>query len=329
MNDRLKVSVVVPIYNVEKYLKKCVDSLLEQTYKNIEIILVDDGATDSCPEICDYYKSIDSRIIAVHKQNGGLSDARNEGIKYMSGDYVAFVDSDDYVSPYYIETLVVNAEKYNADVSICNFERVYENDEPVNKRPNNDIVRQFNKHDSLTALFDDELKMQFTIACSKIIRSSIMKSVTFPKGRIYEDSATAHKIYNLIERTVYVDSQLYFYLLRGGSIKTSEKFLKTDMIDAIYDKLTFFKSYNDPILLRNSYYDYLTCLMGVYSRINSDTPESKTRKATILEQFKMTLSEMKDSGIKLGTKRKMRIVLFKASPWLYSKSSNMVRRVSH
>lgn len=120
------VSVVVPIYRVEKYLRKCVDSLLQQTYKNIEIILVDDGSPDACPEICDELKETDDRIVVIHKKNGGLSDARNAGIQIANGTYITFIDSDDYVGIHYIETLVKAIEDGKASVSICDYNNVYD-----------------------------------------------------------------------------------------------------------------------------------------------------------------------------------------------------------
>lgn len=115
----IKVSIIVPIYNVEKYLHQCVDSLLNQTLREIEVILVDDGSPDSCPRICDEYKKKDTRVKVVHKQNGGLSDARNAGMKLVEGEYVAFIDSDDYVDLYMFEKLYAAAKERNLDVCYC------------------------------------------------------------------------------------------------------------------------------------------------------------------------------------------------------------------
>ena len=321
------VSIIVPVYNVEKYLSKCLDSLIAQTYKNIEIIVVDDGATDSCPQICDDYKKKDSRIIVVHKENGGLSDARNEGLKYVSGDYISFVDSDDYVSPFYVEILINLAEERDADISICNYLRVFENEETQQTENLDYLVKEFNRDEALFALFNKDLKAQFTIACSKLYRVEVFKNIRFPKGRTYEDSATAHKVYNQSRKVVYADVSLYFYLLRQGSIKTSEQFKKFDIIDAIYDRVVFFQKYGNKELLKMSYYDYLTCLMGVYSRIQlQDNSLLCERKQWICSQVKETLEKMHEEGFRLGFLKKMRVDFFLVFPALYA---FLVKKIRH
>lgn len=125
-NNSCTISIVVPIYKVERYLEKCVDSIIDQDYRNLEIILVDDGSPDRCPQICDEYAQKDSRVKVIHKENGGLSDARNAGIKVATGEYIAFVDSDDYLTESHISTLLYTMKKYDADISACNYIKVYE-----------------------------------------------------------------------------------------------------------------------------------------------------------------------------------------------------------
>lgn len=120
-----KVSIIVAIYCVEEYLRKCVDSIIGQTYEDIEIILVDDGSPDRCPAICDEYKQIDTRIQVIHKRNGGLSDARNVGIRESSGEYIAFIDGDDYVAANFVEVLIDQATAHDADISVCAYYAVY------------------------------------------------------------------------------------------------------------------------------------------------------------------------------------------------------------
>ena len=122
-----KISVIVPVYNVERYLKRCIESIINQTYKDLEIILVDDGSTDSSGNICDEYKKIDKRISVIHKKNGGLSDARNEGLKVVTGTYIAFVDSDDFLDLDMYEYMQKNIEKENADIVICGTKIDYDN----------------------------------------------------------------------------------------------------------------------------------------------------------------------------------------------------------
>ena len=123
-----KVSIIVPIYKVEKYLNRCIDSILNQTYKNIEVILVDDGSPDRCGAICDNYSKIDKRIKVIHKKNEGLAEARNAGIKIATGEYISFVDSDDFINKNMYKVLYENAIKYDADISMCQFKYIYPDD---------------------------------------------------------------------------------------------------------------------------------------------------------------------------------------------------------
>lgn len=140
MNNPL-VSIIIPVYNVEKYIEKCIDSIINQTYKNLEIILVDDGSPDGCPEICDKYALQDSRIKAIHKKNGGLSDARNAGLDIMKGEWVIFIDSDDFVSPYHVENLYYLVKKFNTNIAITSFECFYnENKKFIYKKITNEKV---------------------------------------------------------------------------------------------------------------------------------------------------------------------------------------------
>lgn len=120
------ISIIVPVYKVEKYLKRCVDSILTQTYQNMEIILVDDGSPDNCGAICDRYKKTDNRVVVIHKRNGGLSDARNTAIPLAKGEYISFIDSDDWISSYYVEHLYEAVAKCDADIGISWFENIFE-----------------------------------------------------------------------------------------------------------------------------------------------------------------------------------------------------------
>ena len=155
MINNPKISVIVPVYNVEKYLPTCLDSIIAQSYKNLEIIVVDDGAKDSSGAICDEYAKKDVRIVSLHKQNGGLSDARNYGMQFMTGDYISFIDSDDYVHPDYISTLYNNLVENDADISICNFEKTNEVRKPKTNELTDDEIHVYNTIDSLEQVKKD------------------------------------------------------------------------------------------------------------------------------------------------------------------------------
>lgn len=213
----VKVSIVVPIYNVEKYIHKCIDSILNQTMKEIEIILVDDGTKDRCGEICDEYAKKDERIKVIHKKNGGLSDARNVGMQYVTSKYVLFIDSDDYIKEDMVEKLYENAEKNNADFAACGVYNVY----------TNSMTPQCNKQmefccDNITA-YGHILVGQILpgTICNKLIKSEIARDILFPVGKIYEDAFYTTKLMQRV-RYVYITTEpMYYYYHRQGSITTT------------------------------------------------------------------------------------------------------------
>lgn len=219
------ISVVVPIYNVEKYLKSCIDSIINQTYKNLEIILVDDGGTDKCPHICDEYENKDQRIKVIHKENGGLSDARNAGIKQAKGQYISFVDSDDDISPYMYNKLYKNIKQYNADISVCNYVFIYDGNKYNQGKTNQTI--SMTSEEALDMLYDTNKYGNF--AWNKLYKTTLFNDIKFPYGKKYEDIFVMHELYNKANKLVFLDEGLYNYYSRESSI------LGTESIDAIID----------------------------------------------------------------------------------------------
>lgn len=219
MNDNKIVTVVIPIYNVEKYLRKCVDSVIRQSYKQLEIILVDDGSTDASGKICDGYKNIDSRVIVIHKDNGGLSDARNVGIAAANGTYLVFVDSDDYIHHKTIEILLRTLLDNDADMSCCGYKDVFENNEYEDEIIDDYKIYAWDKVETLKKIL---LSQNITnSAWAKLYKKSLFENVRFPVGRIFEDQGTTYKIVDKIHKAVFVDAILWYYLIRGTSIQNS------------------------------------------------------------------------------------------------------------
>lgn len=221
------VSIIVPVFNVEDYLRECVDSLICQSYKNIEILLIDDGSTDSSGHICDDYQKRDERIKVFHKKNGGLSDARNYGIDRIAGSYITFVDSDDYLSEYAIEIMLGVALKCGADLVFTKNAVRFNDGEKA-------ILANNNLHDGTTIFSKNEIleysfyqKSNVTGAPGKLYASSIFQSgIRFPCGVYFEDLATTYKFIMLANRIAMVDSPLYAYRMRSNGIihqKFSEK----------------------------------------------------------------------------------------------------------
>lgn len=314
----IKVSVIIPVYNVEKYLARCLDSVLCQTFRNFEVLLVDDGSTDTSGNICDRYGEIDSRVRVFHKVNGGLSDARNYALGYIKGDYVAFIDSDDYVNEKYLEILVSNAINYKADVSICNYRRVGEVDANIHEDIDNSSISMYSREESLKQVLSGEYIMQFCIACGKVYDKRIFYDIRYPKGRKFEDVAVAHLCYNLVDNVVYTDSQLYYYFQREGSIKHSGKYKDTDVIKSAYDRLLFFENYNDGKYLKECKKQYMTSLMGTYARFEDSSEDLKKKKEELYlnskDFFKRNKKEL--IGLNVFTAR---CYFYLTAPRLYAK----------
>ena len=216
-NKELKLSVIVPVYNVEKYLKECVDSLLSQTRMPDEIILVDDGSIDSSGTICDEYAGKNEFIKVIHKKNGGLSSARNAAIDIVLGNVLSFVDSDDWVEPRMFEILLNNMSKYDADMSECGFCNQYEGHHVIKSTevPSQYEIEIFHGKDVLKAFHAD-----FS-AWNKIYRSSLFKDIRYPVGKLYEDARTTYKLAYLAKTATRIKLPLYNYRHRAQSIMTS------------------------------------------------------------------------------------------------------------
>lgn len=203
------VSIVVPIYNVEKYLAKCVESILVQTYDNLEIILVNDGATDNSRSVAEEYETKDKRVIVLDKPNGGLSDARNFGIKHAHGDFILFIDSDDFIKPTMIETMLTRLIETNSDICVCDMEYLYD-DGRVEFASGGD--------------FDVTSEKLLTInnsACNKMYKTSMFNDIEFPLGKYYEDLATIPILMYKANKVCKVNETFYVYYQRSGSIAHS------------------------------------------------------------------------------------------------------------
>lgn len=240
------VSIVVPIYKVEKYLEKCVNSILRQTYRNLEIILVDDGSPDQSGIMCDEYAGKDSRVHVIHKDNGGLSDARNVGAREASGKYLLFVDSDDYIAEELVEKTVNAAEKTNSDIVLFDYFCVEGDREEV--RTNNIVPGKV-----VNIRSEKELLLIPPASWLKLFRREFYEQagICFPKGVYYEDLGTTPKFLLEAERVVYLPEILYYYMVRKDSIMGSKDYAKNykDKVHVLEDVLKFY-------IERNSYDEY-------------------------------------------------------------------------
>lgn len=215
------ISIIVPIYNVEIFLPRCIESILKQTYQELEIILVDDGSTDSCPEICKKYVKLDSRVHFITQKNGGPSSARNTGINYSKGKYIAFIDSDDFVSPTYIEKLYQVIDVTKSDIAISGFYMTNEFGKIIEKRKNNTkCIEEYSTDDALKQLLVQR-KID-TGPWAKLFKRELFEVYKYPEGKLFEDFAVMYKIFLICNKVAYVNSIDYFYVQRANSIISGE-----------------------------------------------------------------------------------------------------------
>lgn len=218
MRNNILVSVIIPVYNVEKFLEECLNSILRQTYKNLEIILVDDGSTDSSGTICDNYKLLDDRIKVIHKKNGGLSDARNAGIDVAIGDFISFIDSDDYVSEIFIEVLLSGVN--NKDCKVAALSQLTdfwdgENSLKLDSTTKKVIFKKVTSKNALKLMLYQQIP---TGAPFKIYHRSVFENIRFPYGYYYEDVATTYKTFENTQNVMLVKATIYAYRKRRNSI---------------------------------------------------------------------------------------------------------------
>lgn len=233
------ISVIIPVFQVEQFLGHCIDSVLGQTHSNIEVILVDDGSTDDCGGICDSYELGDSRVIVIHQENRGLSAARNTGLDAARGEWITFVDSDDFVHPDMLARLLSNARSDGAALAICGFQHV-EDDRTPPASAHSDRSIQLSRTEAMRA-FLGESDTNMVVSWGKLYRRALFENIRFPVGRFHEDAFITHRAVWKANCISFTSEPLYFYRQRAGSITsaTSEK-KRIDVRDAILERADFY-----------------------------------------------------------------------------------------
>ena len=247
-----KITVIVPVYNVENYLNKCLDSLINQTYKNLEIIVINDGSTDNSGKICQEYAQKDNRIIYIEKENGGQSEARNMGLDRMTGSYVTFVDSDDWVELDYVEVLYNKLIEYQADIAVGNY-YLYNEQEGIfyfHIFGNSYYEKVYDNVSIFENFYESEHMKNFALICvgGKLYKSDLFRELRFEVGKLGEDGYLNQKIYLLAEKTIYLNAGLYAYRQREGSSSRSwtEKWMHA-LVDEMSERITLLASLGYPL----------------------------------------------------------------------------------
>lgn len=253
------ISVVIPVYNVEKYLPRCIESVVAQTYKNLEIIVVDDGSKKVCADLCDTYADADSRISVFHKENGGLSDARNYGIERAKGEYITFIDSDDYVDNDYVEYLYAVLKKYRCKLSVCQHRMKYGNGSTKDYGDKGDEALNA-KQCIERMLYDNGVGIY---AWAKLYHCSLFKRIKFPKGKLFEDNGTTYALMMLSERIALGNGSKYSYVLRSNSIT------QCDFSPAKFDLLEMTDKMATDVLCQYPGLKSAVCRRQVYARFST------------------------------------------------------------
>ena len=252
--EKALISIIIPVYKVEKYLEKCIQSVINQTYENLQIILVDDGSPDNCGKICDEYAKKDHRIEVIHKSNGGLSDARNKGLEIAKGEYIGFVDSDDYIEADMYEVLYNLLKQYNADVSICNFYAVSQGKISIKNADNG--INEYNRIEILKEILLDKNIQSY--AWNKLYKKELFDEIKYPIGKKYEDIGTTFYLLEKCNKVVVTGKSEYYYINRQDSIVNNvTETTITDYIELIMQRYDYIEenikelsSYNKDYLKR-------------------------------------------------------------------------------
>lgn len=258
--SNIVVSVIVPVYNVEKYLEKCIKSVLEQTHQNFELILVDDGSPDKSGKICDRYAASDSRISVIHKENGGLSSARNAGIDVATGDYLLFLDSDDFINIHTLEISVRNCIENNCEVCIFSSFDTPDHDIPFCNDVSNNV--KVYKTDYILQNYNSFQSFFNKSACNKLYSKNIFKTLRFPLGLLHEDTAIILQAYYNAEQICETDAVMYYYYLSPNSImRSSFNERKLDILKVLQINIDFFADKNYPHITESfkAKYEYDVC----------------------------------------------------------------------
>lgn len=315
-----QISVIVPVYNVEKYLHACLDSILAQTFTDFELILVDDGSKDSSGKICDEYAKKDSRIRVLHKKNGGAADARNCGIDHAMGEWIMFFDSDDCFESHIVQKLYETAQAENADMAVCSIDLF--NDDCFEEKYIPDYFATTPGIFSGTEILSTgHIPTIYVTPCCKIFKKSLFDDVRFCVGRIYEDEIIIHRLLYKCDRIVVIEDILYHYRQVSGSVSHTIKANRLDWIYALYDRYFFYiqhglQEYSNHVLKA-----YFWHLDEFFFKVEK-TEESKARLKECLKNTRKLLPHyFKEKDI--SVKEKIMRTVFCISPSLYKRISKI------
>ncbi|WP_303971258.1 glycosyltransferase family 2 protein [Faecalicoccus pleomorphus] len=299
----MKLSIIVPVYQVEAHIDECITSILDQTFRDFELILVDDGSLDRCPAICDAYAQKDSRIRVIHQKNQGLSAARNTGLQAARGDYIGFVDSDDFIEASMYEKLLDNLEREKANISVCGRYKVW-GDKKIQEQKSN-VYKVMDSAQALALMNTNVLGYFDVAAWDKIYKRSCFKGIEFPEGKLCEDWFVMYKLFFNARRIVYDSIPLYNYRQRTGSITHGKK-VNTMSLSASLEVLNFVRT-QQPQYVREAQFAYVFAGIGV---IDNYIEQSSIDRKSIDAVYKKIKPYLQTTYRYPGLKGKRKVQLF-------------------
>jgi glycosyltransferase involved in cell wall biosynthesis len=306
-----KISVIIPIYNVEKYLKRCIESIIKQTYSNLEIILVDDGSPDGCAKICDEYKNKDERIVVIHKKNGGLSDARNAGLKVATGEIISYIDSDDYVDLDMYEKMTKAMEEKNADIVVCGTNIDYEDGHTKVKCEKEE--KSFNREEALIEL--NSFKSFDMAVWNKLYKREVVDKIEFPVGKKSEDYFVMYQYFARAKKVVIINQAKYHYFQRSNSISRGKN-VTHDYIEGSKSQKEFFKK-NFPDLNYVGNTAYAFSYIATYNRyIKNELKMTNEMKKEFKKEVRKYLKDINGNS-HISRSKKIQATLFSYSLFIY------------
>jgi len=306
------ISIIVPVYNVEKYLRRCIDSILNQTFENFELILIDDGSTDYSGIICDEYKKKDNRIVVIHKENEGAAVARNLGVDIAKGSYIGFVDSDDYIDKSMYDQLYEALRENNSDMCLCGIKNIYDDNR---KEKESEYIfkdkKNYNNIDTIKILYSGNTKekIYLTAPCNKLYNKELIKKVRYPQKLKYEDSFVIHKLLYECNKITYIEQCLYYYYQRENSTMNSPFSINDlDILEVFLDRIEFSRSINQNLLKEYSINDFVANYFNLYYKVKyilKDNYNTKKLKKMIIKNYHYILTSNSFSF-----KEKLSILIF-------------------
>ena len=315
MNNGELVSIIVPVYNAEQYINKCIDCILEQTYQNIELILVDDGSSDKSAQIIDEESRNDERILVIHKSNGGASDARNTGLSICRGEYVCFVDADDIIDPEYVMTMLTIAKEHDCDIVQCEYKRVDNRDIVFNKGENE--ISVVNNIDMLNRIYS-KYNVDTIVLWNKMFKKSVIADNMFPVGIMFEDEVFCPRVIYNASRIAITNATLYYYFHNSSSVMNMEySKKKLDIFTALKLRMDFYCKCGLKDLYEKDLYKYMNKLLqNIYLVRKSQMADKLSIKRNLIDDYWGKYRE--SLSVSWPLRRKIALLVWGIFPGSYS-----------